>query len=81
MSFVGDPIRRNITASDLFRTVINEINELKNKFKGGEAPPRTLYIADIGKVLLSHTEPTITTTTSATAVYDSTDVYETGTYS
>jgi len=81
MSSLGDPIHRQTSASDLLRTVINEILELKNKSTGGKTPPRTLFITDIGKVLLSHTEPVITTTTAATDVYDAASaVYDTSEY-
>lgn len=81
MSALGDPTRRRVSGEDLLRTVINEILEIKNQATGGKNPPRTVFAYDQNTLYLSHSEPTISTTTSLTANYDASDAeYEVSEY-
>ena len=74
------PTRKSISLEDLFRTTLNKI--LEDEVKSGVKLSQPLATITIPETIdISHTEPTITTTTSATNVYDdATATYESSEY-
>lgn len=75
------PTRKTISLEDLFRTTLNKI--LEDEVKEGVKLSQPLATITIPETIdVSHAEPTITTTTSATNVYDDAfAIYETTEYS
>ena len=81
MTNMGTPIRGRVSLEELLRSALNKILEDEIKDQGIKSSQPIIGITLNETLLLTHVEPTITTTTVATDVYDAaTALYESSEY-
>ena len=70
MTNLGTPVRGKLTVEDLLRTVLNKILESEIKQTAIKSSQPLIGITLPETLLISHTEPVITFTTNASALWD-----------